>query len=576
MSLNSRERSLVLYKLFMVFCLFIIIPGLVHAFAAENNLTLSPVNPEFRNFIQLVREGKPPKIYTTEGYYMGLIPSPLDMSHNRGLSIIPEAKKLTLPPFYDLRDLNRLTPVKDQGTCGSCWAFATYASLESWILSEDAVTWDFSENNLKNCHGFNWAGCEGGNSQMSTAYLVRWDGPVDESDDPYHDWEEYCIPGLEEKKHVQTVLWIPDRGDPLDNDNIKQAVMEYGAVYTSMHYEDSYYNRANYTYYYDGGAPSNHAVAIVGWDDNFDKNLFNTPPPGDGAWIVRNSWGSAWGEDGYFYISYYDSRIGTENALFIDGREPYDFTLYQYDPLGYILGAGYDTDSAWAANIFTPISNGNLISVGLYAATVNTSYEIYVYDTFTGDNFSNLIATKSGTIASPGYHTISLDSPLPLSGGDDFAVVVKFTTPGYNFPIPIEYPLPGYSDAARANPGESYVSNSGETWTDITSVWSNTNVCIKAIASYTFNPDLSRLIVYPNPFKSAEHTEIIFTGLTEQVSIRIFTLSGELVRKVDLSGQISWSWDVKNEKGEDVARGIYIYLITNPAGEKVVGKIAIL
>jgi serine protease len=90
-------------------------------------------------------------------------------------------------------------------------------------------------------------------------------------------------------------------------------------------------------------------------------------------------------------------------------------------------------------------------------------------------------------------------------------------------------------------------------------------------------PDLTGLIVYPNPFEPAEgHTEVTFQALTEEVTIRIFTLSGELVRKVELPFQYSWSWDVKNEDGEELARGVYLYVVTNEAGEKKTGKIAVL
>jgi len=415
--------------------------------------------------------------------------------------------------------------VKNQGACGSCWAFATYGSLESWILEEAGITRDFSENNLKNCHGFNWTGCAGGNRWLSTAYLARWDGPINEADDPYHAYEDACIPGLSEKKHLETVLFIPDRASSTDNNNIKQAVMDYGVMYTSMYYASSYYNATNYTYYYTG-ADSNHAVGIVGWDDNFNKNLFNTSPPGNGAWIVRNSWGTTWGENGYFYISYYDSKIGRSNASFINAEEPDDSIIYQYDPLGsttfaYVGGAG---NTKWGANI------------------------------------------------------IDLDSSVRLTSGDDFAVVVKFTTPGYDWPIPIEYPISGYSDAATANPGESYASSDGTSWTDITSIWSNTNVCIKAIARIVLpSPNLTGLVVYPNPFESAKgHTRVTFQALTEEVIIRIFALSGELVRKAELAFQYSWDWDGKNMNGEDLARGIYIWVVTNAAGEEKSGKIAVL
>ncbi len=89
--------------------------------------------------------------------------------------------------------------------------------------------------------------------------------------------------------------------------------------------------------------------------------------------------------------------------------------------------------------------------------------------------------------------------------------------------------------------------------------------------------NLESLIVYPNPFKpGVGHTRITFAGLTLKATIRIFTLTGELVKKQDVSGQYSWDWDVKNTDGDELARGIYIWVVTNPAGEKRTGKIAII
>ena len=569
-----------LNKFGLILCALVFSLTVVTTFAEESKWAQAPINPEFQEYIKKVKEGKAPKMVTAEGHYLGFIPAPVDMRHTKGLSIIPETKRATLPSSYDLRTWGLVTPVKNQGNCGSCWAFATYGSLESWILGKDGVTWDFSENNLKNCHGFNWTGCAGGNRWMSTAYLTRWSGPIDENDDPYHAYQEACTLGLKEEKHVETVLFIPDRANSLDNDNIKKAIMNYGAMYTTMYWDDYYYNDYYHTYYYNGTIDkSNHAVAIVGWNDNFDKKLFNTSPSGNGAWIVKNSWGTNWGENGYFYVSYYDSNIGKYNASFIDAEEPYDYNIYQYDPLGNTKNFGYGKNTAWGANIFTATSNQALISVGFYTLAVDTSYEVYIYDTFSSGSFSDLLGSKSGTLSCPGYHTIDLDSPIPLTKGDDFAVVVKFTTPGYNYPIPIEYPISGYSDGATAKQGESYVSKDGISWTDITTIsgYSNTNVCIKAIAQpIPISEHLTGLIVYPNPFVYSKHTKVIFEGLTWDAKIRIFTLSGELVREANVTGQGTWSWDVKNDKGENVARGIYVYLVTNSAGEKVIGKIAVI
>jgi C1A family cysteine protease len=447
---------------------------------------LAPINPEFLQFIQNVKD-RGVQNMTADGHALGYIPSPVDLSHLTGLPAF-QFQMISFPASYDLRTTGKLTPVKDQGNCGSCWAFATYGSLESNLLT--AETWDFSENNLKNTHGFDVGHCDGGNENMSTAYLSRWSGPIKETDDPYNPSSDVSPSGLTTQKHIQEVLIIPDRASSTDNENIKQAVMTYGALYTTMYYSSSYYNSTNKTYYYNGTSNSNHGVAIVGWDDNFDKNKFSTVPPGNGAFIVRNSWGTSWGESGYFYISYYDTNIGKSNHVF-NGAEPTTnySRVYQYDPLGWVGSAGYGNDTAWFANIFTAVANEFITAVSFYAASPNSPYEIYIYtNVSSGPNSGSLAGSTTGTIALAGYHTITLPSQIYITAGQKFSIVVKLTTPGYNYPVPLEYPYPGYSSQATANAGESYISSNGSSWTDITTYFSNTNVCLKAFTSLNVQP----------------------------------------------------------------------------------------
>ena len=181
---------------------------------------------------------------------------------------------------------------------------------------------------------------------MSTAYLVRWGGPVNESEDAYGD--NYTPPGLTPRKHVQEVDWIPLRGSALDNDNVKNAVMQYGGAYASMGWYgapggSSYYNASTTSYYYNGTLSTNHGVLIVGWDDNYSAANFATTPPGNGAFIVKNSWGAAWGSSGYFYVSYYDSKFGRTKpmAVFNKAESTSNYIdRYEYDPLGEVVEMG--------------------------------------------------------------------------------------------------------------------------------------------------------------------------------------------------------------------------------------------
>jgi C1A family cysteine protease len=444
---------------------------------------LAPLNPAFLEYLQ----GSPMIVtqqQTADGHVPGFIPSPVELSHLAGLSLPHVQELVGAPASYDLRLLGKLTPVKDQGPCGSCWTFATYGSLESNLLTSE--TWDFSENDLKDTHGFDPGYCDGGNAFMSTAYLARWSGPVSEADDPYNPSSGYSPSGLVTQKHVQEVLIIPNRTGPLDNENIKQAVMTYGAAYTAIYWSDSRYNSTYGTYYYRGTGSSNHAVAIVGWDDNFDRTKFLYPyPANNGAFIIKNSWGTSFGENGYFYISYYDKKIGyDENFMFNDAESFTNYTsIYQYDPLGWTQSLGYSVNTGWFANIFTAAAGEQLSAVSFYTASPNSTYEVYIYDGVTSVPTSgSLQGTRTGIIPAPGYHTIVLDSSVSLTAGQKFSVVVKLTTPGYNYPIPLEYPYAGYSSSATANAGESFVSSNGSSWSDITSSYPKTNVCVKAFA----------------------------------------------------------------------------------------------
>lgn len=418
---------------------------------------------------------------------------------------LPKVKSKTSLKFqkyaasYDLRTLGKVTSVKNQGSSGSCWAFATYGSLESKLLTGENR--DFSENNLKNNSGFDIGPNDGGNHFMSTAYLARFAGPINESDDPYNASSTTSPTNKTVQKHVQNVDWLSGKANYLDNNFIKSALMQYGAVYTSMFYEDSSFNDTYDTYYdsyrYWDWYGNNHAVTIVGWDDNFDRNKFidsynGERPAGNGAFIVKNSWGTSWGNNGYFYVSYYDENFAMdENVVFngADATTNYK-SIYQYDPLGLVENAGYETDTAWMSNVFTASSSDNLAAVSFYTVVPDSNYEVYVCNNYTGMNdlTSNRVLKASGSISEKGYHTIKLSSAVPVTSGKKFAVIIKVTTPGFGYQIPIEDSYSGYSSEATASAGQSYVSSSGSSWSDLTSVYDYTaNVCIKAFTTQATN-----------------------------------------------------------------------------------------
>jgi len=473
--------------------------------------SFAPVNPEFEEYLDKEELSEERVFFTsseslfpeitnsgdrTDNLVTGLTPAPVDLSHLKtvegleGLNNYPVF--YDLPASYDLRALGLVSPVRDQKDAGSCWTFGAYASLESYILGTEGKNWDLSENNMKNLlsedypEGFDRSYDDGGNEFISTAYLARWSGPVSETDDSYDPHSGVSPTDLPALKRVQEVLFLPARSGPQDNELIKWALINYGVLDSSVHFTSDAYDSANCSHYYPGSEPTNHMIGIVGWDDSFDRNKFTPAAPGDGAFIVKNSWGTGWGDEGFFYVSYYDTGIGTGNAVHT-AEDPASYShVYQYDPLGWVESVGYSgSNTAWAANVFTAEKAETLEAVSFYTTATDTGYEIYVY---TGTD-SGLInpdgaeTSVNGTIPFAGYHTVSLGSGVPFEAGQNFSVVVKFTTPDYSYPVAVEYPMEGHSSKASANPGESFFSPDGKNWVDTALAVENMNVCIKAFTN---------------------------------------------------------------------------------------------
>ncbi len=374
------------------------------------------------------------------------------------------------------------------------------------ISSEVKGAFDFSEINMAtrsssyDPNGFDHDVNAGGNAIMSTAYLARWDGAVLEEADPYPtsmSGVKYHV--LDASYHVQNVLYLPYRQNALDNDAIKSAVMEYGAVYTSMKVNRKYFTDNSTNYYlpenvasHDGG----HAFVIVGWDDHYSKSNFYSTPPGDGAFICKNSWGTGSGDQGYFYVSYYDRTLAREssgdyNAVFCNLQAQNNYNkIYQYDHLGPVARQDMGTRSAYAANIFPEESSSlqedeQLMAVSFYNYAPGTDYEIYIVTDYQNPNsLKNLgRAVKSGSLDYAGYFTVDLDTPIPLRQGTRFGVVVKYINRSNNVNLFVEVPIANHSGNARANAGESYISSNARSWTDYTKFVKNGNLCIKAFTN---------------------------------------------------------------------------------------------
>lgn len=425
---------------------------------------------------------------------LGRLPSPVEVSVGSGVTA--RAARADLPSAYSLVDLGRVTaPVKDQGPYNTCWAFANIAALESTILSSQGQDLDLSEDNLVGRSGyFSSMGQRydfGGYDFMAVAYFARWAGPVTELADRYNGRP---VPGPV-VKHVQGAVMIPGRSADLDNDLIKQLVMANGALSVGMYVDETtYFDGATDSYYCPTAKWENHGVSIVGWDDAYAAANFGAraqTPDGAGAFLVRNSWGEIWGDEGYFWVSYYDKSFardlgyGTYGGCtsYSDVADVGDYSQnYGYDKLGVTDRIGYpDGSPVWAASRFTARSIRSITAVGFYTLSSGTPYQVWA-----GRSLTTLTRRASGTATLPGYVTVKLGTPLPVVKGDKFVVAIRLVSPDGSLPLAIErfrrMDGPLVLAAATADGGQSYVGSTRWRMKDLTSTIPKANVCLKAFA----------------------------------------------------------------------------------------------
>ncbi len=400
------------------------------------------------------------------------------------IDIARDPNEKLLPDAYDMRDYGRVTPVRDQGRYGTCWAFASLGALETTLLpGENDV---FSTDHMTLCNSYNLGMNRGGEHTMSIAYLAAWQGPVYEKDDPYGDG--VTNPELTAVKHLEEALVINER----DFDILKSAIFRYGAIetslYSQMEYVDSvsaYYSEENAAYYYDGEEVPNHDVVVVGWDDNYPKENFTKMPEGDGAFICKNSWGEEFGEDGYFYVSYYDVNICNKSVVYtrVGDADNYD-KIYQSDLLGWVGLMGFGKEEAYFANVYETDENEELAAVSFYATDKNTEFEVYLVQNFQDtDSLKDRAFIVSGSMQYAGYYTVEFPEPVRLSDHSKYAVIVKIKTPGAVHPIAIEYNVDERTENFDITDGEGYISLYGELWHSAEAT-QNCNVCLKAFTRY--------------------------------------------------------------------------------------------
>ena len=489
-----------------------------------------------------------------------------------------------LPEKLNLADYGLSTVVKDQSPWGSCWAFAVMSSIESNVLmqqkiikdaegplevpdgSELHLAWFYNQNILSGSqtgegssivsdeiYGFD----QGGNFAGAAALLTSWQGVADETDAPYQtaagdlekdgDWSVEESKRFDSVAHVQNVYYLPSPAvfenpqeytgysyDENATEVIKQALMANGVVAISYYADQSrpneegdgtYFNYNNWAQHCDTYLQPNHGVSIIGWDDTYPKENFPAghQPEQDGAWIVKNSWGtnpggSPWGFDGSgcFYLSYYDQTISTPASFAVDLMDADgNFTYqnnYQYDFLGqhsFISPTSFNSqERSKVANVFTAQGDETLEAVSTLTTDPGSTVDVEIYKLTKHAKTPTdgiLVSEFSETLPVGGYYTLELEEGIPLREGERFSVVQTIHgASGYFSPIEVgnaeaydgvgkdgQTGIAGaIKQTAVANEGESFVWDETNDWLDVTAIPTGGvlemgNVMIKAFTNDT-------------------------------------------------------------------------------------------
>ena len=415
----------------------------------------------------------------------------------------------------------RQFPTKSQGPFGVCWAFSSTAAAEmsaakygvtmpggqaadaSVDLSKLHLAY-FAGNGLEAYDPLGGLNGDkngvpveknylqyGGSVDNASHLLASWIGPADENKYPYGSASSFSTDrtnAVDDVLHLKNFYIVAHK---TDRDAVKKLIQDYGMVtasYCALKNGESKteegvtvtfsqaYSSENNCYYMPIDSPNNHAISIIGWDDDFSKEKFAYPtkPEGDGAWLVRNSWvagvsvdenGDPIGTSGskyqsYFWLSYYDkSMLSTCCAFDMEPLGEYD-NNYQYD--GAMTGAVYSAPTGFA-NIYTAGKDAEILEAVYFSThSANVEYTIDIYKGVTLGNptsGTHVVRGQTGKTTYAGGYTIKLDTPVDLKKGETFSVVLTVPT---GTKMDIEGPSKTYATVAYTETGRSIYYQDGK------------------------------------------------------------------------------------------------------------------
>lgn len=433
-------------------------------------------------------------------------------SIKEGVHGVSADRYTSLPTTYDARTQGQVSSIKNQNPWGTCWIFTTMGAMESSLLSQEY----YSDVDLSEYHLINYnyqsvvdplSGTAGDSVKykgsitqymdvggaVSIAYhaLANWMGAVDEDVAGYPTGKVEMLEHTTEKAYLQDIVHLQQMYELYKGDvgAVKTEIMNYGAVAASFYYDDAYFNENTAGYYNDVCDYSNHAILIVGWDDNYSKDNFLSAPSVDGAWLVKNSWGTYFGDNGYFWLSYEDTSLQDDMYVLVaETSDNYDHN-YQYD--GSYMD--FNIEGTSAANVFQ-IAKGDtkevLEAVSFQMPSTNTKYSIQIYtDLNNASNPTSGIAQLdkplTGETLYQGYYTVKLPEGIELNPGQTFSVVIEIEEGTPVFVIEGSYVWNNTTYTSDAGENQSFLDYTGNgNWMDVGREYGG-NLRIKAFTSDT-------------------------------------------------------------------------------------------
>ncbi|MDA7978651.1 MAG: lectin like domain-containing protein [Pirellulales bacterium] len=438
-----------------------------------------------------------------------------------------EVAKSSIPSSFDLRKDSHVTSVKQQAG-GTCWAHGSIASIESnmimkgvWEASGQTGVPNLSEYHLDWWNGFNkfhnsdqadmdekvgMTVHQGGDYRVTAAYISRGDGIVFCADSNDSKGDRVWFREAPEKNNsdyqkyfVRDIEWFV-AGPNLENlDKIKRRIMEEGAVAT-CYCSGGRFNSKEHIHYQPASSRSkpNHSVAIVGWDDTKITSDDKKRAPLPGAWLIKNSWGTRRGEDGYMWISYFDKHACQHielGAVSFRNIEPLKYNVFYYHD--YHGWRGDVPGVKRAFNSFKATGNHEVQAVNFVTCADNVNYVVKIFDRFEDGLLLDELTSVRGRADVTGVHTVDLNDAVKFKKDEDFYVYLEVSGGGQAIDRTSEIPVllgnPGPSGPtviSKANPRESYYHD-GSGWRDLYDYkfdnpeWATfdktANFCIKAL-----------------------------------------------------------------------------------------------